>query len=251
MEKTYPGFTLRVDPGEARRGEVIGVLGPNGIGKTTFIKLIAAVEQPDGTDVPPKTEVTVSYKPQYISTDYADTVEALLKSVAQELFASSQYKTEILKPFTLNRLLDRQVNELSGGELQRVAIAACLSRDSKIYLLDEPSAYLDIEERLIMTKVIRRIVEGRNAVAFVVEHDVGVEDFVADRVMVFDGEPGVEGHANKPQGLREGMNSFLRDVGITFRRDPNTGRPRVNKEGSRLDQYQKEIGEHYYVATTN
>ncbi|MEE8322304.1 MAG: ribosome biogenesis/translation initiation ATPase RLI, partial [Candidatus Bathyarchaeia archaeon] len=126
----------------------------------------------------------------------------------------------------------------------------CLSRDSKIYLLDEPSAYLDIEERLIMTKVIRRIVEGRNAVAFVVEHDVGVEDFVADRVMVFDGEPGVEGHANKPQGLREGMNSFLRDIGITFRRDPNTGRPRVNKEGSRLDKYQKEIGEHYYVATT-
>lgn len=250
MEKTYPGFTLRVDSGEARRGEVIGVLGPNGIGKTTFIKLIAAVEQPDGTDVSPRTEATISYKPQYIATDYADTVEMLLKSVAKGLFASSQYKTEILKAFTLDRLLDRQVSELSGGELQRVAIAACLSRDSKIYLLDEPSAYLDIEERFIMTKVIRRIVEGRNAVAFVVEHDVGVEDFVADRVMVFDGEPGVEGHANKPQGLREGMNSFLRDVGITFRRDPNTGRPRVNKEGSRLDKYQKEIGEHYYVATT-
>jgi ATP-binding cassette subfamily E protein 1 len=250
MEKTYPGFTLRVDSGEARRGEVIGILGPNGIGKTTFIKLIAAVEQPDGTDVSPKTEVSISYKPQYIATDYNDTVEILLKSVAKGLFASSQYKTEILKAFTLDRLLDRQVSELSGGELQRVAIAACLSRDSKIYLLDEPSAYLDIEERLIMTKVIRRIVEGRNAVAFVVEHDVGVEDFVADRIMVFDGEPGVEGHANKPQGLREGMNSFLRDVGITFRRDPNTGRPRVNKEGSRLDKYQKEIGEHYYVATT-
>jgi ATP-binding cassette subfamily E protein 1 len=251
MEKTYPGFTLRVDPGEARQGEVIGVLGPNGIGKTTFIKLIAAVEQPDGTDVPPRTEVTVSYKPQYISTDYPDTVEALLKSVAPGLFASSQYKTEILQPFTLNRLLDRQVTKLSGGELQRVAIAACLSRESKIYLLDEPSAYLDIEERLVMTKVIRRIVKDRGAVAFVVEHDVGAEDFVSDRIMVFDGEPGVEGHAHKPKSLREGMNSFLRGVGITFRRDPNTGRPRVNKEGSRLDQHQKEIGEYYYVATKN
>jgi ATP-binding cassette subfamily E protein 1 len=250
LAKTYPGFTLRVDPGDARRGEVIGVLGPNGIGKTTFIKLIASVEPPDGGDGLSDTAVSVSYKPQYISTDYADTVETLLRSVAHAHFATSQYKTEILQSFTLPPLLDRTVKELSGGELQRVAIAACLSRDARIYLLDEPSAYLDVEERFVMTRVIRRIVEDRRAVAFVVEHDVGAEDFVADRIMVFDGDPGVTGHAYAPQGLRDGMNAFLRGIGITFRRDPNTGRPRVNKEGSRLDQYQKNTGEYYYVATT-
>ncbi len=250
LAKTYPGFTLSVDPGEVRRGEVIGVLGPNGIGKTTFIKLIAGVEPPDGAEGPPAAPVAVSYKPQYIATDYPDTVETLLRSVAHATFATSQYKTEILQPFTLQPLLDRTVKELSGGELQRVAIAACLSRDARIYLLDEPSAYLDVEERFVMTRVIRRIVEDRRAVAFVVEHDVGAEDFVADRIMVFDGDPGVTGHASAPQGLRDGMNAFLCDVGVTFRRDPNTGRPRVNKEGSRLDQHQKETGEYYYVATT-
>ena len=247
MKKAYHGFTLTVDPGEAHKGEVIGILGPNGIGKTTFIKVLSEVEKPEGADPLSRKAVTISYKPQYISTDYPHTVEALLRSIAKEQFSAGQYKTEIIQPFTLTRLLDRPVTALSGGELQRVAIAACLSRKAEIYLLDEPSAYLDIEERLSMTKVIRRIVEDREAIAFVVEHDVGAQDFVADRIMVFDGEPGVTGHAHRPQGLRDGMNAFLIDMGITFRRDPNTGRPRVNKEGSRLDRSQKEIGEYYYV----
>ncbi len=247
MTKAYQGFTLTVEAGEAHKGEVIGVLGPNGIGKTTFIKLLSAVESAEGADAHSRNDVAISYKPQYISTDYPDTVEALLRSIAKTHFASSRYKTEILQPFTLSRLLDRQVTALSGGELQRVAIAACLSREAAIYLLDEPSAYLDIEERLSMTKVIRRIVEDREAVAFVVEHDVGAQDFVADRIMVFDGAPGVKGYAHQPQGLRDGMNAFLIDMGITFRRDPTTGRPRVNKEGSRLDRSQKELGEYYYV----
>ncbi len=143
--------------------------------------------------------------------------------------------------------MDRKVEQLSGGELQRVALASCLSRKADIYLLDEPSAYLDVEERLTMTKVIRRITEERGAVSFVVEHDVGAQDFVADRIMEFHGVPGVNGYAHQPKSLREGMNSFLKNLNITFRRDPSTGRPRVNKENSRLDQHQKAIGEFYYI----
>ncbi len=247
MHKTLQSFSLHTEQGEIHKGEVVGILGPNGIGKTTFIKLLAGQLKPD-SDGFLTVGIEVSYKPQYISPEYTDTVEMLLKSVAKDEYESSRYKTEIILPLSLDRLLDRSVNELSGGELQRVAIAACLSRRADIYLLDEPSAYLDVEERLAMARTIRRSVEDRGATAFVVEHDVSAQDFIGDRIMVFDGQPGIAGVAHAPVGLREGMNTFLRLMQVTFRRDPQTRRPRVNKENSRLDKFQKGIGEYYYLS---
>ncbi len=247
MSKTYGSFTLKIEEGDVKAGEVIGILGPNGIGKTTFIKILAGIEKPDHGSSPTENALKVSYKPQYISTEYDGTVEELLKTVAKEQFASSWYQTEIINPLNLSPLLDRKVRELSGGELQKVAIAACLSREADLYLLDEPSAYLDVEERLAMAKTIRRIVEEKNVTAFVVEHDIVAQDFIADRLMIFTGEPGVHGIAKTPTSLLDGMNMFLKEMNVTFRRDPDTKRPRVNKENSRLDRYQKKIGQYYYV----
>ena len=249
MKKSYDGFTLEVEQGEVWRGEVIGILGANGIGKTTFVKLLAGIEEPDEGEAVKEEEITVSYKPQYISAEYEGTVEELLRGIAKKEFTSSWYKTEIIQPLTLKPLMERNLSELSGGELQRVAIAACLSREAQLYLLDEPSAYLDIEERLAMARTIRRIVENRNAAAFVVEHDIVAQDFIADRLMVFTGKPGIRGLARKPTNLRDGMNMFLKEMQVTFRRDPTTKRPRVNKEGSKLDRHQKAIGEYYYIST--
>ncbi|MEM2103503.1 MAG: ribosome biogenesis/translation initiation ATPase RLI [Candidatus Bathyarchaeia archaeon] len=249
LQKTYNGFKLVVFPGEIRKGEVIGILGPNGIGKTTFVKILAGIEKADYDKE--FREFDVSYKPQYISAEYEGTVQKLLASIAKDEFTSSWYKVEILEPLGLNKLLDRNITELSGGELQKTAIAACLSKKADLYLLDEPSAYLDVEERLNMARTIRRVVEARGATAFVVEHDVVAQDFIADRLMVFTGEPGLKGVANPPKSLREGMNAFLREMNVTFRRDPVTKRPRVNKEGSKLDKLQKEIGEYYYMHHLN
>jgi ATP-binding cassette subfamily E protein 1 len=241
--KSYSTFRLQAEPGIIRRGEVVGILGPNGIGKSTFIKILAGVETP--TTGLLETQLKVSYKPQYLQADSDVTVQGLLRSVAPD-FDTSYYQTEILRPMGLEPLMDQAITELSGGELQRVAITACLSRNADLYLLDEPSAHLDVEQRMLAAKVMRRFAESAEKTVLVVDHDIYLVDLLSERIMVFEGEPGILGIAHAPLEMREGMNDFLEGLGITFRRDEETRRPRVNKPDSRLDRMQKEQGEYYY-----
>ncbi len=252
MTKQYNGgFKLDVEEGEVRPGEVIGIIGPNGIGKTTFVKLLSGELKPDKGEIYITVE-NISYKPQELSPKIfsEDTVSAnLRKANPNAVNPASWIYIELVKKLGLNKMLDRYVEDLSGGELQKLAIAVSLSRDAQLYLLDEPSAYLDVEERLVVAKVIRRIIEEKRAAAFVVEHDFMLQNFVSDKVMVFTGEPGYHGIAKKPADIKSGFNTLLKELGITLRRDPQTGRPRVNKPGSYLDRYQKSIGEYYLFDT--
>ena len=239
----YSSFRLEAEPGIIRRGEVVGILGPNGIGKSTYIKILAGEETPTTGNF--DNQLKISYKPQYLKADSDITVQGWLRSVTHD-FDSSYYQTEVLKPMGLESLMDQTLNELSGGELQRVAITACLSREADLYLLDEPSAHLDVEQRMLAAKVMRRFAESAEKTVLVVDHDIYLIDLLAERLMVFDGVPGYCGTAHTPLEMREGMNAFLKELGITFRRDEETRRPRVNKPESRLDRTQKEQGEYYY-----
>jgi ATP-binding cassette subfamily E protein 1 len=241
ITKKIGDFELEITPGNMNAGEIVGIMGPNGIGKTTFIKELVEYYSKFSQN-----QLEVSYKPQYISSDYSGTVDELLSAIVND--TSTIFAQEVLRNLSINKLIDRRLSALSGGELQRVAIAACLGKTAQIYLLDEPSAFLDVEERLTVAKALRHLIDLRQAFAFVVEHDIVAQDFLADRVMVFEGKPGRSGSAMQPMPLREGMNKFLAQMEITFRRDPETKRPRINKQGSKLDKEQKEVGEFYYVA---
>lgn len=242
-KKYNEGFELVAQGGNIRKGEVIGIVGPNGIGKSTFVKILAGEIKPDTGKL--DMNIKVSYKPQYIKAIETVTVADLLRSIAKQ-FDTSFYQGEILKPLQLERLLKQQVNDLSGGELQRVAIAACLSRSADLYILDEPSAHLDVEQRVLATKVIRRFAENNKVTAMVVDHDIYMIDMLSDRLLVFEGQPMIKGDVHGPFNMRDGMNRFLKNIGITFRRDEETKRPRVNKLDSRLDRAQKSEGEYYY-----
>ncbi len=245
LVKDYNSFRLEAEGGELYIGEVVGIVGPNGIGKTTFVKMLAGVEKPTEGEV--DWSLMVSYKPQYIKADYEGTVYELLSKINGSKLVSSFYKSELLNPLGIPELYDKRISELSGGELQRVAITACLIRNADLYLLDEPSAHLDSEQRLAVSKAIRSLMAKDEKTALIVEHDVMMVDYLSDRLIVFEGEPGKHGRALPPMGMREGMNRFLASVGITFRRDPDSGRPRANKEGSVKDREQKERGEYYYA----
>jgi len=236
---SYPGliknfnnnFNLKTDAGILYKAEILGILGANATGKTTFVKLLAGVIEPDNTKL--ELKLKVSYKPQYIR-------------LSDNYVMSLEIKEQFKKDLHIAHLMNKQIKHLSGGELQRVAIADCLSREADIYLLDEPSAYLDVEERLGLGKIIKGFADENEVSVLVVDHDVLLIDYLSDALMVFSGDAGISGNASEPLNLRNGMNKFLKEMNVTFRRDPETGRPRANKPGSVKDREQKGSGEFYY-----
>lgn len=246
LKKSYPGFVLDVKSGKIREGQVLGVLGANALGKTTFLKIIAGVEKPDEGEV--KLKAKVSYKPQYLSANYDGTVQELLNSALGNKWAEPQNMAQIILPLGVDRLLEKRVNTLSGGELQKLAVTLALLREADLYALDEPSAFTDVEDRIAMAKAIQRYVKSRGKSAIVIDHDIMLVDIVSDSLIIFAGEPGRLGQATPPMPKEEGMNRFLESLGITYRRDLITGRPRVNKPGSRLDREQKARGQYYYLS---
>ena len=243
MKKKFKNFKFESEEGVLHEGEVIGIMGRNAIGKTLFIKMLAGVEEPDeGTGIPLK----ISYKPQYIKsgTDENQLVRELFLSVRLEPVVFEECKRRL----NLEGLLEKAVSKLSGGELQRVAITLCLAQEADIYLLDEPSAFLDIEQRLHFSHLVKSVIENGNRCAFVVDHDVVLLDSIANRLMVFEGESSKHGKAGAPLEKREGMNHFLKSMDITMRRDRDSLRPRINKPNSALDREQKDAGEYYYYS---
>lgn len=246
MSKSMGNFHLTVQKGQFSDSEILVLLGENGTGKTTFIRMLAGNLEPEEgySSIP---QLNISYKPQKISPKSQGHVRQLLHEKIRDAYVHPQFVTDVMKPLKMDDIMDQEVQNLSGGELQRVALALCLGKPADVYLIDEPSAYLDSEQRLVAAKVIKRFILHAKKTGFVVEHDFIMATYLADRVIVFEGSPSIDTTAHTPQNLLAGMNRFLELLGITFRRDPNNFRPRINKNNSVKDTEQKRAGQYFFL----
>src|SRR5713226_486612 len=244
IEKKYSTFSVSIQAAKVRKSEVLGIVGANALAKTTMMKMIASVEKPDSGTI--ESKVRIAYKPQYLLNDYDVEVISLLEKANGGGIQDTSEEEQILHPMKIKKLYNKSVKNLSGGELQKVAIATCLLQKVDLYALDEPSAFLDVEDRITIAKLIQRFVRSYGKSAIIIDHDIQLMDLISDSLVIFEGVPGREGHATTPKSKVDGMNRFLKSLEITYRRDETSMRPRVNKSDSRLDREQKQSGHFNY-----
>lgn len=252
----YPNYELLIEKGFFPiEGSINVVLGKNGTGKTTFINYIAKT-----------LESTISHKPQYLSVEefknlngkYPTVYEHLLNNIKSALM-DKLFISDVYKPLDIDSIKDRKLNELSGGEMQRFWIVYALGKDAHIYLLDEPSACLDIEQRVIVTKVIKRFLIHYKKVGFIVEHDMmmavsfgcetNTQTIIMENMNILEDDKNNirKFKANSPINFSEGINKFLKILNITFHTGTKSkhNRPRINKLNSLKDKEQKTKGNYY------
>mgnify|MGYP000683840201 FL=1 len=244
LEKKFDSFSVSIEPGKVRKGEVLGIMGANALGKTTMMKMIAGVQKPDVGSVDKK--IKIAYKPQYLQNDIDVEVIALLEKANGGPIEGSQEEEQILDPLKIRKLYNKSVKNLSGGELQKIAVASCLIQKVDLYALDEPSAFLDVEDRIAVAKFLQKFVRSFGKSAIIIDHDLQLMDLMSDSMIIFEGESGKAGTATAPMPKAEAMNRFLKSLDMSFRRDEKSLRPRVNKIESRLDKDQKQSGNFYY-----
>jgi len=213
-----------------RPGQVLGLVGTNGIGKSTALKVLAGKQKPNlgrFTEPPDWAEILTYFRgselQNYFTKILEDNLKALIKpqyvdhipravkgSVEKVLSAKDErdMKQTLAADLELSHLMDRDVAALSGGELQRFAIAVVCIQQAEVYMFDEPSSYLDVKQRLKAAQVIRSLL-GPQTYVIVVEHDLSVLDYLSDFICVLYGEPGAYGVVTLPFSVREGINIFL------------------------------------------
>ncbi len=229
-------FKLKVSAGSIHENHVVGIVGKNGTGKTTFVKCLAGLEEVeiDGKKNKLDVKLDISYKPQYLFNDFEETV--------MEIMRREKIDKKMASMFNLENLHLKKIKQLSGGESQRFAIARCLAKEADIYLIDEPSAYLDVEERISVAKAIKKMMVEKSKTAFVVDHDLLLVSYLADSILVFSGDSGLRGASSEVLEFEEGIGNLLKELDITLRKDKESGRPKINDKGSVLDREQRAKG---------
>lgn len=249
----FENFRLEIESGDFPvEGSMTIIMGKNGTGKSTFISHIAR-----------EMESTISQKPQYLSVDQFvrpdgtfPTVGEFLFNTIKEAYTNDLFRSDVVRPMMISSIENRLLNELSGGEMQRFWITYCLGKPAHIYLIDEPSACLDIEQRVTTTKVLKKFFMHNKKVGFIVEHDMMMavslgSERGSQAVIVEEIDSNINNVrmsvARRPINFVDGINDFLRSLNVTFHSSTHSKhrRPRINKHNSVKDREQKLANKYY------
>ena len=203
---------------------------PTGIGKSTALKVLAGKLKPNlgrFENAPDWQEILKYFRgselQNYFTRILEDNLQAVIKpqyvdnipravrgNVGEVIKSKMQMDNmdRLLDLLDLRQVTDREVEVLSGGELQRFAIAVVACQKADVYMIDEPSSYLDVRQRLKAAEVIRGLLTLQNFV-IIVEHDLAVLDYLSDFICCLYGKPGAYGVVTMPFSVREGINIFL------------------------------------------
>ena len=190
-----------------RHGQVLGLVGQNGIGKSTALKILSGKLKPNlgQYDDPPEwTDILKHFRGSELQAYFTKLLEEELKAIIKPQYVDQiprMVKGEVLKLLKakhsseeisidyivdlldLHDVLERKVDQLSGGELQRFAIGIAVIQKADLYMFDEPSSYLDVKQRLKAAQTIRSLLT-QDRYVICVEHDLSVLDYLSDYVCV-------------------------------------------------------------------
>ncbi|KAA0003645.1 MAG: ABC transporter ATP-binding protein [Thermoplasmata archaeon] len=188
---------------EIKEGEVLGIIGPNGSGKTTLLRCINMVLKPkvgvvliDNKNISEfdRKEIAknIGVVPQNSTIHFPFTVFDIvlmgrtpyIDKLKGESSKDLEITEEVMKITNIKHLAARQINEISGGEKQRVIIARALAQEAKILLLDEPTLHLDINHQIEILELIVNIAKKKNLIVIMVSHDLSLASRYCDKLLL-------------------------------------------------------------------
>lgn len=236
---------------DVHQGEVLGIIGPNGSGKTSLLKLLAKVLKPVAGSLElfgqalasmpqPAVARTVALVPQ-------DTLQLFPFTIAELVlmgrfphhspgwrFGGIEWETpdeielveRVMTDLHIRHLADRRLDEVSGGERQRAVIARALVQDPQVLLLDEPTAFLDLNHQMEIITILRRLSLQRGLTVVMVSHDLNLASQICDRLLLLRGGEAVALGTSevviRPEVIRR-----VYGCEVLVDRHPVSGRPRV------------------------
>ncbi|KAJ3425958.1 atp-binding cassette sub-family e member [Anaeramoeba flamelloides] len=246
MQKRYQNYQLTVKEGIiTKKDRIIVLLGKNGSGKTTFMKMLAGV-------ISPEEEVEISkfkcsYKSQKVIPRYKGTVKELFEQKISNSFQDQDFNDLVIKPLQISKFYTFKVRELGGKEITLVALCLALGKTVDLYILDEPFQYLDSEQQIKCANVIRNFMTKYEKRCLISLHNLMITHFLANSIIVFEQIEPQLFIANSIESVYNGLNRFLNLLQITACIDKNTHRLRLNKNTSQKDVQQKKNNVYFFV----
>lgn len=193
LKKTYQGIeVLNIERLAVRNGKITAIVGPNGAGKSTLLNLIGnllekdeGVIQYDGDKKVPEKNITLVFQEPYlISTTVRKNIAypMKLRNISREVIEARI--RELSKELNLNELLDKRADQLSLGEVQKVALARALSFEPELLLLDEPCASIDPYTTSEIEKILMKMNHRRGTTMIMVTHNLAQARRLADDVIL-------------------------------------------------------------------